>query len=172
MLMAGKDFTGQADDEVVKMVLHRHWSVLLKPLFLSLVIIIGAIASLCLWSKYQWLWYVAVVAVIMVIWNVFHAWIRWYYSVYIVTNRRIKQQIQRSLFRKTSIDVYLDKVQTISYNISGLRGSLSGYGMLVLHTMAGDMVMTKIANCEEVYSRLSEIVRQAGGNLEQGNDNE
>ena len=170
--MAGKDFTGQADDEVVKMVLHRHWSVLLKPLFLSLVIIIGAIASLCLWSKYQWLWYVAVVVVILAIWNAFHAWIRWYYSVYIVTNRRIKQQIQRSLFRKTSIDVYLDKVQTISYNISGLRGSLSGYGMLVLHTMAGDMVMTKIANCEEVYSRLLEIVRQAGGNLEQGNDNE
>ncbi len=170
--MAGKDFTGQADDEVVKMVLHRHWSVLLKPLFLSLVIIIGVITLLCLWPKYQWLWYVAMVAVILVIWNAFHAWIRWYYSVYIVTNRRIKQQIQRSLFRKTSIDVYLDKVQTISYNISGLRGSLSGYGMLVLHTMAGDMVMTKIANCEEVYSRLSEIVRQAGGNLEQGNDNE
>ena len=170
--MAGKDFTGQADDEVVKMVLHRHWSVLLKPLFLSLVIIIGVITLLCLWPKYQWLWYVAVVAVILAIWNVFRAWIRWYYSVYIVTNRRIKQQIQRSLFRKTSIDVYLDKVQTISYNISGLRGSLSGYGMLVLHTMAGDMVMTKIANCEEVYSRLSEIVRQAGGNLEQGNDNE
>lgn len=170
--MAGKDFTGQADDEVVKMVLHRHWSVLLKPLFLSLVIIIGVITLLCLWPKYQWLWYVAVVAVLLVIWNAFHAWIRWHYSVYIVTNRRIKQQIQRSLFRKTSIDVYLDKVQTISYNISGLRGSLSGYGMLVLHTMAGDMVMTKIANCEEVYSRLSEIVRQAGGNLEQGNDNE
>lgn len=172
MLMAGKDFTGQADDEVVKMVLHRHWSVLLKPLFLSLVIIIGVITLLCLWPKYQWLWYVAVVAVILAIWNAFYAWMRWYYSVYIVTNRRIKQQIQRSLFRKTSIDVYLDKVQTISYNISGLRGSLSGYGMLVLHTMAGDMVMTKIANCEEVYSRLSEIVRQAGGNLEQGNDNE
>ena len=170
--MAGKDFTGQADDEVVKMVLHRHWSVLLKPLFLSLVIIIGVITLLCLWPKYQWLWYVAVVAVLLVIWNAFHAWIRWHYSVYIVTNRRIKQQIQRSLFRKTSIDVYSDKVQTISYNISGLRGSLSGYGMLVLHTMAGDMVMTKIANCEEVYSRLSEIVRQAGGNLEQGNDNE
>lgn len=170
--MAGKDFTGQADDEVVKMVLHRHWSVLLKPLFLSLVIIIGVITLLCLWPKYQWLWYVAVVAVILAIWNVFRAWIRWYYSVYVVTNRRIKQQVQRSLFRKTSIDVYLDKVQTISYNISGLRGSLSGYGMLVLHTMAGDMVMTKIANCEEVYSRLSEIVRQAGGNLEQGNDNE
>ena len=170
--MAGKDFTGQADDEVVKMVLNRHWSVLLKPLFLSLVIIIGVITLLCLWPKYQWLWYVAVVVVILAIWNAFHAWIRWYYSVYIVTNRRIKQQIQRSLFRKTSIDVYLDKVQTISYNISGLRGSLSGYGMLVLHTMAGDMVMTKIANCEEVYSRLSEIVRQAGGNLEQGNDNE
>ena len=111
-------------------------------------------------------------AVILAIWNAFHAWIRWYYSVYIVTNRRIKQQIQRSLFRKTSIDVYLDKVQTISYNLGGLRGSLSGYGMIVLHTMAGDMVMTKIANCEEVYSRLSEIVRQAGGNIEQGNDNE
>lgn len=170
--MASKDFTGQADDEVVKMVLHRHWSVLLRPLFLSLVIIIGVITLLCLWPKYQWLWYVAVIAVILAIWHAFHAWIRWYYSVYVVTNRRIKQQIQRSLFRKTSIDVYLDKVQTISYNISGLRGSLSGYGMLVLHTMAGDMVMTKIANCEEVYSRLSEIVRQAGGNLEQGNDNE
>ena len=41
---------------------------------------------------------------------IFRSWLRWYYSVYIVTNLRIRQQIQQGLFRKTAVDVYLDKV--------------------------------------------------------------
>ena len=109
----------------------------------------------------------AVVAII-----VFYAWLRWYYSVYIVTNYRIRQQLQRGLFRKTAIDVYLDKVENISYNIRGIRGSLMGYGTIVLYTSAGDMVMPRIAHCEDIYGRLTTAVRAAGGSLEQDDDDE
>ena len=164
--MAEKAFVGQQDGEEIQLVLRRHHSVMMRGLVMAgLVLVIFATPPL-VW-KLQWLWLVFLAGLLLAVIIAFNTWIKWYYGVYIVTNRRVRQQIQRGLFHKTTIDVYLDKVQNISYNISGLKGSLLGYGTILLRTMAGDMMMTKIANCEEVYNQLSQIAQTTNDNYEQ-----
>lgn len=164
--MAEKAFVGQQDGEKIQLVLRRHHSVMARGLVMAgLVLAISATPPL-VW-KLQWLWLVFLAGLLLAVVIAFNTWIKWYYGVYIVTNRRVRQQIQRGLFHKTTIDVYLDKVQNISYNISGLKGSLLGYGTILLRTMAGDMMMTKIANCEEVYNQLSQIAQTTNDNYEQ-----
>ena len=164
--MAEKAFVGQQDGEKIQLVLRRHHSVMARGLVMAgLVLVISATPPL-VW-KLQWLWLVFLAGLLLATIIAFNTWIKWYYGVYIVTNRRVRQQIQRGLFHKTTIDVYLDKVQNISYNISGLKGSLLGYGTILLRTMAGDMMMTKIANCEEVYNQLSQIAQTTNDNYEQ-----
>lgn len=164
--MAEKAFVGQQDGEKIQLVLRRHHSVMARGLVMAgFVLVISATPPL-VW-KLQWLWLVFLAGLLLAVIIVFNTWIKWYYGVYIVTNRRVRQQIQRGLFHKTTIDVYLDKVQSISYNISGLKGSLLGYGTILLRTMAGDMMMTKIANCEEVYNQLSQIAQTTNDNYEQ-----
>lgn len=165
-----REFVGQGDDEEVQMVLRQHRSVMTKSLLLMALLSAIVIAVLAKWHQYAVVWYVALAVFIGVLILAFNTWLKWYYSVYIVTNERIKHQRQVNLFKKSTVDVYLDKVENISYNISGLRGSLFGYGTIVLHTVAGDMVMTRIGHCEQVYSELSAIVRSAGGTTE--NDDE
>lgn len=164
--MAEKAFVGQQDGEEIQLVLRRHHSVMAHGLVMAGLVLAISAAPPLVW-KLQWLWLVFLAGLLLAVIIAFNTWIKWYYGVYIVTNRRVRQQIQRGLFHKTTIDVYLDKVQNISYNISGLKGSLLGYGTILLRTMAGDMMMTKIANCEEVYSQLSQIAQTANDNYEQ-----
>ena len=164
--MAEKAFVGQQDGEEIQLVLRRHHSVMARGLVMAGLVLAISAAPLLVW-KLQWLWLVFLAGLLLAVIIVFNTWIKWYYGVYIVTNRRVRQQIQRGLFHKTTIDVYLDKVQNISYNISGLKGSLLGYGTILLRTMAGDMMMTKIANCEEVYNQLSQIAQTTNDNYEQ-----
>lgn len=164
--MAEKAFVGQQDGEEIQLVLRRHHSVMAHGLVMAGLVLAISAAPPLVW-KLQWLWLVFLVGLLLAVIIAFNTWIKWYYGVYIVTNRRVRQQIQRGLFHKTTIDVYLDKVQNISYNISGLKGSLLGYGTILLRTMAGDMMMTKIANCEEVYNQLSQIAQPTNDNYEQ-----
>ena len=164
--MAEKAFVGQQDGEEIQLVLRRHHSVMARGLVMAGLVLAISATPLLVW-KLQWLWLVFLAGLLLAIIIAFNTWIKWYYGVYIVTNRRVRQQIQRGLFHKTTIDVYLDKVQNISYNISGLKGSLLGYGTILLRTMAGDMMMTKIANCEEVYNQLSQIAQATNDNYEQ-----
>lgn len=164
--MAEKAFVGQQDGEEIQLVLRRHHSVMTHGLVMAGLVLAISAAPPLVW-KLQWLWLVFLAGLLLAAIVAFNTWIKWYYGVYIVTNRRVRQQIQRGLFHKTTIDVYLDKVQNISYNISGLKGSLLGYGTILLRTMAGDMMMTKIANCEEVYNQLSQIAQTTNDNYEQ-----
>lgn len=164
--MAEKAFVGQQDGEEIQLVLRRHHSVMARGLVTAGLVLAISTAPPLVW-KLQWLWLVSIAGLLLAAIIAFNTWIKWYYGVYIVTNRRVRQQIQRGLFHKTTIDVYLDKVQNISYNISGLKGSLLGYGTILLRTMAGDMMMTKIANCEEVYNQLSQIAQATNDNYEQ-----
>jgi hypothetical protein len=93
----------------------------------------------------------------------FYHWVGWYFSVFIVTNERIRQTTQRGLFGKSVIDLNLSKVQNISYNIPGFTGEAFGFGTIVLQTMVGDMIVNKVAHCERVYNELSDAIHAAGG---------
>ena len=173
MVMASQEFPGQQPGEEVQFVFRRHPSVMTRSALVSMAILLIVIGLLVLWGRnVSWLWYVALAGIVLIGIIMFRAWLRWYYSVYIVTNLRIRQQIQQGLFRKTAVDVYLDKVDNISYNISGIRGSLCGYGTIVLYTTAGDLIMTRIADCESVYSNLSTAIRAAGGGTDRRNNEE
>ena len=90
----------------------------------------------------------------------------WYFSIYIVTNQRIRQSSQTGLFGRSVIDLGLAKIQNISYNIPGFTGEFLGFGTVVLQTMVGDMVINKVAHCEEVYNQLSDAIHEAGGGVE------
>jgi hypothetical protein len=87
--------------------------------------------------------------------------------VFIVTNERIRQSSQKGLFGKTVIDLSLAKVQNISYNIPGFTGEFLNFGTIVLQTMVGDMVINKVAHCEQVYNELSNAIHAAGSGEDQ-----
>jgi hypothetical protein len=88
----------------------------------------------------------------------FYHWIGWYFTVYIVTNQRLRQNVQKGLFSKSIFDVEIDKIDGVHISVKGVFSSLTGSGTIILHTRAGDLVITKVSRVEEVYAKLQDEI--------------
>ncbi|HEX6258253.1 MAG TPA: PH domain-containing protein, partial [Candidatus Saccharimonadales bacterium] len=94
----------------------------------------------------------------------FYQWVGWFFTVYVLTNQRLRQTIQHGLFGKNIIDITLSKVQNISYNIPGFTGEILGFGTIVLQTYVGDLVIDKIHHPDRIYNVLQDAVNKATTN--------
>jgi hypothetical protein len=159
--MAKLEFSGQHADEKVLFVFRRHIIAMRKGFYgLLISFCLGSVPFL-IWSSNVELLWGSLGGMILGILILFYYWVGWYFSVFIVTNERIRQTSQEGLFGKSVIDLSLSKVQNISYNIPGFAGEFFGFGTIVLQTMVGDMIVNKVAHCERVYNELSDAIHSA-----------
>jgi hypothetical protein len=157
------EFSGQHPDETVQFIFRRHLIAMRKGFYAVLIgLAVGSIPFL-IWQDNVALLWLPLIGFALGLAIFGYQWIGWYFSIFIVTNQRLRQISQRGLFGKSVIDLGLAKVQNISYNIPGMFGEMFGFGTIVLQTMVGDLVINKVANCEKVYEQLSAAITVAGG---------
>lgn len=84
----------------------------------------------------------------------------WYFSIYVVTNERIRQIRQKGLFRKSVVDLGLDKIESISCEVPGVMGGIFGYGTLMVQTAAGDLVISSVSKPSSVYNKLQNVMNR------------
>ena len=161
MIMAGaKQFEGQYDDEEVLLVFRRHIVALRKGLYIVLIAtIIGTIPVLIApTSNTPFIIFLGVF--FLGLCGFFYHWVGWYFSAFVVTNLRFRQLTYHGLFQKSVIDIGLNKIQNISYNIPGFSGSLMGFGTLVIQTYVGDLALDKVPHPDKLYAELHKIIKE------------
>lgn len=167
--MQKPQFTGQRADETVNLVCRQHIIALSGAVLMFVIGIVAAVAIALTWQSDIAMYGAAglsLIAAAVLFWR----WVGWYFSVYIVTNQRVRQVKQKGLFKRSVIEINLDRVQNISYKIPGMVGSLCNFGMIILQTRAGDLVMRKIPHCEQIYVDLADAVQAATGAAEEDED--
>lgn len=97
--------------------------------------------------------------VILGILGFLYAYMLWYFSIYIVTNQRIRQISQKGFFKKTVVDLGLDKIQSISYGVPGLIAGIFGYGTILIQTGVGDLVISQVGKPAEIYEKLQNVTK-------------
>ena len=85
----------------------------------------------------------------------------WFYTVYAVTNERIRQITQRGFFGRDVVEINLDKVQSISYNIPGFSGEVFKFGTIIMRTYVGDLVIRLVEHPSKIYNELQDAVHEA-----------
>lgn len=156
-------FPGQYDDEEVLLVFRRHPVAMRKGLYIWLILtVLGTLPVIFIPMATQ-VYLIFIVAFLLGLIGFFYHWIGWYFSVYIVTNLRFRQSLHRGLFGKSVVDVGLNKIQNISYNISGFSASVFGFGTLVVQTYVGDLVLDKVPHPDRIYAELHKIIKENGG---------
>src|SRR5680860_494784 len=119
------DFNGQREGEKILFVFRRHIIAMRKGFYMLVIpLIITAIPPL-IWSYNFGLFLLPIGGFILGLIFFFYHFILWYFTIYIVTNQRIRQVTQRGFFGKDVIELRLSKVQNISYNICLLYTSPS-----------------------------------------------
>ncbi len=162
------DFDGQRDGEELLFVFRRHVIAMRKGFYLLLIpFAISAIPPL-IWQDNLALFLLPIAGLIIGLLFFCYHFIMWYFTIYIVTDQRIRQITQRGFFGKDVVELRLSKIQNISYNIPGFTGEMLGFGTIVIQTFVGDLVINKVEHPDQIYNKLQDAVTAALADPSQG----
>ena len=156
-----RHFKEQFDNEEVHLVFRKHPIVMRKGLiFGSLGLLAGMIPAL-IKPEYSWFFGGLVGGLVFGSLIMLPWWVRWYFSVYIMTNQRLIQQ-SRSFLQVNFVDISLDQIQMINYQINGLEETLLHFGTITVQTYVGDLVIKDVHHPERIQKKMVHILREIG----------
>lgn len=144
----GVRFETQEDEEEVVLFLRQHLVVLLGPFLLVVFLALAPVTFFPLLSRFLVLpitiplnyiivgtafWYVVTFGFALM------SFLRWFFNIYIVTNKRIVDIDFIHLLYKEFSEARLDKIQDITYKSSGIFSVFFDFGDAYVQTAGGDM---------------------------------
>lgn len=157
-----KLFADQFDDESVLFVFRKHPVVMRKGLVMaSVAILLGTLPSL-IKPELSYFFGGLAVGFVLAFLIFFPSWIAWYFSIFIVTNQRLIQITRKGLFQKTVVDMNLNQIQSMNYQIKGLQETLLKFGTIMIQTYMGDLVIHEVHHPEMVQKTIAKILREQG----------
>ncbi len=154
-------FNGQREGEEVELIFRRHILTAWRGAMWLVVLGLAGALPMVLWPGDQRMFFVWLGSLAIGVVGMLYVYMLWYFSYYLVTNQRVRQVRQRGLFRKTVVDLGLDKIQSISYEVPGIKGGIFGYGTLLLQTQVGDMTISMVRKPEKTYNILQDLAEKA-----------
>lgn len=165
-------FVGQHPDEEILLVFRRHPIAMRKGFYMLLIPFVLASIPVLIWPYDLNMLWISLGGFALGLVGFFYHWIGWYFSMFIVTNQRIRQIAQKGLFRRSVIDLGLGKIQNMTVDVPGFNATVFGFGTIIIQTYVGDLVLDRLHKPEKIYNSLLDIVNKYGGNLEQTNEYE
>ena len=159
--VTNEEFEGQHEGEEVLFVFRRHIIAMRRGFYGLLIPFALSSVPPLIWQSQLELFWLPVVGLCVGLLVFLYNFIMWYFTVYIVTNERIRQVTQKGLFGKDVVELRLAKIQNISYNIPGFFGEIFKFGTIVIQTFVGDLVIHKVERPSEIYNKLQDAVHNA-----------
>ena len=156
-----KDFEGQREGEELLFVFRRHIIAMRKGFYLLLIPFALSSIPPLIWQTKLELFLIPIAGFLVGLVLFSYHFMMWYFTVYIVSDQRIRQVTQRGFFGKDVVELQLSKIQNISYTIPGFTGEVFKFGTIVLQTFVGDLVIHRVEHPETIYNKLQDAVEAA-----------
>jgi hypothetical protein len=157
-----KLFKEQFEDEEVLLVFRKHPVVMRKGLVIScLAILLGAVPAL-IKPEFSWFFGGLAVGLLLAIILFLPSWIGWHFSVFIVTDQRLIQIMQKGLFHRSMVALGLNQIQMVNYEVAGLQETLLGFGTIMIQTFVGSLTIHEVHHPATIQKELLEILRDQG----------
>jgi uncharacterized membrane protein YdbT with pleckstrin-like domain len=157
----GLAFEGQRPDEEVLFIFRRHIIAMRKGFYLLLIPFALSSIPPLIWQQYLELFVLPIAGLLLGLTLFSYHFIMWYFTVYLVTDQRIRQVTQKGFFGKDVVELRLSKIQNISYNVPGFSGEIFGFGTIVIQTFVGDLVIRNVEHPAKTYNMLQDAVANA-----------
>lgn len=155
------EFDGQRDGEQLLFVFRRHPIAMRKGYYMLLIPFVISSVPPLIWQTQLELFLLPIGGLLLGLLLFSYYFLMWYFTVYIVTDQRIRQITQHGFFGKDVVELRLAKVQNISYNIPGFTGEIFNFGTIVIQTLVGDLVIHMVNHPDDVYNKLQDAVSNA-----------
>jgi hypothetical protein len=159
-----KYFEDQMDDEEVLYVFKRHPIVMRKGIiFASFGPLIGVLpATIKPELGFGWFFGGMLGGFLLGGLLMFPSWIAWNYSVFIVTDQRFIQITQKGFFHRSVVDVGLNQIQMVNYEVAGLQETLLGFGTIMMQTYMGELLIHEVHHPAHIQKKMLGILRERG----------
>lgn len=131
-------FIGKEQNENVILIIRSHWIIYFPYIFSAIVIFLATAALTSLTPQISRnisllisIWIMSILTSLSIL---VYAYIRWFYNVNIVTDKRVIDLDFTSLLSHTSSEARLDKIEDITHKQIGLISSLFDIGTLYIQT--------------------------------------
>ncbi|NCU39170.1 PH domain-containing protein [Candidatus Saccharibacteria bacterium] len=159
--MEKPDFEGQREGEQLLFVFRRHIIAMRKGFYLLLIPFALSSIPPLIWQTQLELFLLPIAGFLIGLVLFLYHLLMWYFTIYIVSDQRIRQVTQRGFFGKDVVELKLSKIQNISYTIPGFTGEIFGFGTIVIQTFVGDLVVHKVEHPDKIYNKLQDAVEKA-----------
>ncbi len=168
--MPVKYFEDQMDDEEVLYVFRKHPVVMRKGLiYSSLGLLVGPVVTLALTYTRPNnppsipFFFGSLIASLLLAALIFSPyWVSWFYSVYILSDQRLIQIVQKGLFHRSVVDIALNQIQMVNYEVAGFQETLLGFGTIVMQTYVGDLTINDVHHPAKTQKKILGILRDRG----------
>jgi hypothetical protein len=164
MAQTQKYFADQFDDEEVLYVFRKHPVVMRTGLVLAMIGPLVGVIPAAIKPELGFGWFFGGLAAGIVggLLMFLPSWIAWYYSVFIVTDQRFIQITQKGLFHRSVVDIGLNQIQMVNYEVAGLQETLLGFGTIMMQTYMGDLVIHQVHKPAKIQKKMIHILRDQG----------
>jgi len=162
--MADKYFDDQMDDEEVLYVAHKHPIVMRKGLVFAMLGPLIGILPATFKPELGFGWFFGGLGAGIVLGYLIFlpSWIKWHFSVIVVTNKRFIQILQKGFFHRAVNDMALNLIQSTNYRVEGVEQSIFGFGTITIQTFMGDVELHHVHNPAKTTRKIQEIMRDNG----------
>ena len=159
-----KYFDDQFDDEEVLFVFRKHPIVMRKGLIYGMMGPLVGIIPAAVKPELGFGWFFGGLAAGFILGALLFApgFIAWYFSVFIVTDQRFIQITQKGFFHRSVVDIGLNQIQMVNYEIAGAEQTLLGFGTIMMQTYLGELVIHDIHHPAKIQKKLIKILREEG----------
>lgn len=153
-------FKGQRQDEDILMVFRRHPIAMRKGYYVMLIPFLLASLPVLIWPENITLLWVALGGFGLGLLGFLYFYMGWYFSLFIVTNQRIRLISQRGFYNRSVIDLDLNKIQNMTVDVPGFSATIFKFGTIIVQTYVGDLILDRLHDPEKIYDQLLAIVDQ------------
>ena len=154
------------DNEDIIRVTRQFPIVLRRPLIWGmLIILVGfgpwaiAFGNMYSWASVAGWWFLGSIIFLVLYWLT--VWVGWYYSVFVLTDRRIVVTKQKGFFDRSVSELALNNIQNVTYSVKGIQASLFHFGDISIQTLGGrGGFEIKVIHHPEVFAKA--IIKAAG----------
>lgn len=140
------EFSGQSEEEIIIKVMNRHPFTFIRDAIIYLLIFVVSLTIMVMFFFVPYILPIAFVFFVFSIIGGFYTFFTWERDKFVITDQRIVDIEQKTLFIKRQKEAFLGKIQDVSFETNGFWGSLFNYGNVNIQT-ASDTSL----NLNDVY---------------------